>query len=248
KDVIDAHRLLKNDIEHHEYALFTDPLVKACSTWVEVPEAAWTGVQRSEQEYDSGPVKYCYLALAPLMDRVPDPAPEDYRIPGVTAQILQSEALIGAPMKMVFDVISDLPWRAKWIAGSDPEVTSLNHAILQEGSTHKCLANGSVTVSHDFHRQPDSISFSETNQERNFTVIYTLYRINSLKTRVVARAFMKHNPVRKLVFRLFVKKKLLKAYAETMANLSGYCQSLIQAGKLHQYAIETENGEPAAAR
>ena len=247
KDVIVAHRLLKNDIEHHEYALFTDPLVKACSTWVEVPEAAWTGVQRSEQEYDSGPVKYCYLALAPLMERVPDPAPEDYRIPGVTAQVMHSEAVIDAPMKMVFDVISDLPWRSRWVVDAEPEVTDLNHAIFQEGATHKCLAKGAAIVSHDFHSRPESISFSETNVRRDFSIVYTLYRVDDRRTRAVARGFMKRNPFTQLIFRLFYRKNIMKAYAETWTNLNGYCQGLIAAGSLHHYAIETQNEEQAAA-
>lgn len=240
KEVIVAHRLLKNDIEHHEYALFTDPLAKACPTWGEIPQTAWSEVQNSEQEYDSGPVKYCYLALAPLMDRVPDPQPEDYRIPGVSAQVLQSESLIEAPMKMVFDVVSDLPWRAKWIVGSEPEVSDLNHVILQEGSTHKCLAKGPVIVSHDFHRQPDSISFSESSKERDSTVVYTLYRVNDRQTRMVARVFIKGNPFARLFYGLFVRRKMLKTYSETWNNLNGYCQSLIQAGKLHQYMIVME--------
>ncbi len=240
KEVIVAHRLLKNDIEHHEYALFTEPLAKACVTWSEIPKTAWSNVQNSEQEYDSGPVKYSYLALAPLMDRVPDPQPEDYRIPGVSAKVLESETMIEAPMKMVFDVFSDLPWRAKWIAGSEPEVTNLNHDILQEGSTHKCLAKGSVTVSHDFHRQPDSISFSETNQERDFSVIYTLYRQNEKQTRLVAQVFMKKNLLKILAFKLSRRKNYQEDLAQTWSNLNGYCQSLIQAGKLHHYAIMTE--------
>lgn len=237
KEVIVAHRLLKNDITHHEYSLFTSPLVNACSNWVEVPAVAWAAVEHSEQEYDSGPVRYCFLPLAPLMDYVPEPEPGDYRINGHTGHAFHSEAIIRAPIEMVFDVVADLPWRAKWVVGALPEVQSLNHNIFQEGATHRCLADGPTVVTHGFKNEKDSISFSETNQERSFSVVYTLRRLGAMETRAEANAYMKRNFFKGILFRLFMKKQFLKVYRQTWANLDGYCRSLIEQGLQHREAI-----------
>ncbi|MEK7255305.1 MAG: DUF2652 domain-containing protein, partial [Bacteroidota bacterium] len=130
RDVIVAHRLLKNDIEHHEYALVTHPLVSACPQWVDVETVAWAPVQHSEQEYDSGKVTFCYLPLAPLMAHVPEPKLEDYSIAGMKSHILHCEGVVDAPLEMVFDVCADLPWRHEWIVGTIP-IEEMNHKILQ---------------------------------------------------------------------------------------------------------------------
>lgn len=237
KEVIVAHRLLKNDIRHHEYAMFTSPLVKACSNWVEVPAVAWADVEHGEQEYDSGPVQYCFLPLAPLMDYVPQPRPEDYRIAGPTTHVMRSEALIPAPLEMVFDVVADLPWRAKWVVGSLPDVQGLNHTIFQEGATHRCLADGPVIVAHDINLQQDSITFSETDEGKTFCVVYTLRREGPGSTRMEAEAFMKRNFFKSLFFHLFVKKKLLAIFSHTWQNLSQYCLGLLSQGNKHPYQI-----------
>lgn len=237
KEVIVAHRLLKNEIGHHEYALFTSPLVNACSNWVEVPTVAWADVEHGEEEYDSGPIQYCYLPLAPLMDYVPDPNPEDYRIMGATTPVMHSEALIHAPMEMVFDVVADLPWRAKWIVGAMPEVQNLNHNIFQEGATHRCLADGPVVVTHDFDLQKNIISFSETNLEKTFGMVYTLWREGENLTRMSADGYMKKNVLKRLFFHLFLKKKFQRVYAQTWQNLQQYCQGLLNEGKKHHNLI-----------
>lgn len=236
KEVIVSHRLLKNDIIHHEYALFTEPLVNACSNWGSVENVAWAALANSQQEYDSGPVNYCFLPLAPLMAYVPDLQPQDYRIKGHTVHLFTSKAQVQAPFEMVFNILSDLPWRAKWIVGALPEVRELNHSIFQEGSTHLCLANGPVVVSHDFQMGQDRITFSETNQERDFSVVYTLYRETDGNTRVEANAYRKSHFFKNLFFRLLVKRAYRKIYDQTWLNLNGYCQSLIEQGKA-QYMI-----------
>ncbi|HJW30360.1 MAG TPA: DUF2652 domain-containing protein, partial [Saprospiraceae bacterium] len=55
-DVITVHRLLKNDIEKHEYALFTEALIGRLPDWSSQAAQAWSPIKRSSQEYDSGAV------------------------------------------------------------------------------------------------------------------------------------------------------------------------------------------------
>lgn len=247
KDVIVAHRLLKNDIEHHEYALVTDNLVQACATWVDIPTVAWAPAQNSSQEYDSGKVNYCYFPLAPLMNHVPKLTTEDYSISGVTVPLMTSSSEIEAPIDMVFSVVADLPWRVKWIDGSKEIADHLNAKLFQNGSTHRCLANGPVIVSHNTQISKDLITFSETDTKRSFCAVYTLRKIDDKRTKISCTCFMKKNIIMNLIFRLFMKQKYYNSYEKTWMNLNGYCKSLLNEGKAHQYRIVLDNPATLAA-
>ncbi|MCO6493502.1 MAG: DUF2652 domain-containing protein [Phaeodactylibacter sp.] len=247
REVIVAHRLMKNSIEHHEYALFTHNLVQACPQWVDMDTAGWAPVQHGNEEYDSGKVAYCYLPLGPLMKHVPEPATEDYSIPGVKVPVMQSEAVIEAPLEMVFNVVSDLPWRSKWIPGALPEVVDMNHDLTQIGQTHRCLANGPVIVAHDFQNSKDTITFTETDTKKAYCVVYTLKKMDEGRTHFSAASFMKRHFFAQLLFRLFAKKKLLKVYAQAWENLNNYCQGLVEQGKEHPYWVVLESRQAVVA-
>ncbi len=243
KNVIVAHRLLKNGIGRREYALFTQNLVRACSNWVEVSTVVWADLEHSEETYDVGNINYCYLALTPLMDYVPEPLLEDYSVPGLKKRLFHSQSIIEAPIETVFNIVADLPWRTKWIPDTLEETTDINHQILQNGNTHRCLANGPTVITHDFQKNPDTITFTETDTKRTLCVVYTLKKLDEQRTLVSGDAFMKKHLLLNLFFRLFIKKKMSKTYEFAWANLNQYCQSLRNAGKEHPYKLVLE-GEP----
>lgn len=240
KEVIVAHRLMKNGIEHHEYALFTHNLIQACPQWVEVETAAWSPINHGGEAYDSGLINYCYLPLAPLLERVPELTPEDYSLPGVKAKVLETSITIDAPLEMVFGVISDLPWRSKWIPGSLPEVEEINSTLTQTGQTHRCLANGPVVVAHGFTSQESVITFTETDQQRSYCVIYTLTASNPTQTHLQASSFIRKNVIKETLFKLFMKKKMAAVYNQAWQNLKGYCEGLRQNNEDHPYQIVLE--------
>ena len=244
KDVIVAHRLLKNDIEHHEYALITENLA---ITNNETPTLAWSPLQQSSQEYDSGLVRFDYLALAPLLQQVPTLEIEDYSIPGVKVPMVTSSAVIEAPLDMVFSVFADLRWRAKWIDGAQPEVDHLNTALFQNGAKHRCLLNGPINVAHDAHTSKDLITFTETNTQRTECTVYSLRRINENQTEVTCTEFRKRHFIQNLLFRLFQKRQHIKSIQKTLSNLNGYCKTLLTEGKAHHYRIVLENPSFMAA-
>src|SRR5688572_9407980 len=126
KDVIVAHRLLKNDIDSHEYSLFTDNLRTASDSWNDIHEKTWSPLQYAEHEYDSGKISFCYVCLLPLLDQLPSPAAEDFSIKGMTSKMMESEEFIEAPIELVLNVLVDVPWRSKWIPGTLETVTDLN--------------------------------------------------------------------------------------------------------------------------
>ena len=96
-----------------------------------------------------------------------------------------------------------------------------------------------MVVSHDLNQQSNSISFSETNVDKAFCVVYTLHRKGPALTRAEANAYIRWNPFRSLIFHIFFRKKLRATYDQTWNNLALYCQGLIREGKQHHNLIVT---------
>ncbi len=243
KDVIVAHRLLKNDIQHHEYSLFTDQVVKACATWVELPTVAWSEVEHGNSQYDFGAAQYCYLPLHPLRAYVPEPKIEDFSLPGKKMKVMETEGAIQAPLEMVFNVISDLSFRHGWMDGLKG-VGQLNSRIVRHGAAHRCIIKNNEkdphVVSHDFKRQGNMITFTDTNRKDGVCVVYTLQQIGPRLTRVQASSFIKQNFIMKAIIKLFMEKKFRQSDLASFNKLNEYCQQLLREGREHPAQILLE--------
>ena len=244
KDVIVAHRLLKNDIDSNQYSLFTENLSNACETWNDIHDKTWSPLQYAEREYDSGKISYCYVSLQPLLDQLPDLTAEDFSIKGMTTRLLEYEEIIEAPLELVLNVMADIPWRSKWIPGTLETVTDMNTTLTQIGQTHKCMANGPVIVSHDYTITDHLISFSETDVNKTECCVYTLKKLDDKRTLVISSVYIKRNKFKEWMFRLMMKKKVEKIFKQATNNLKNYCEDLVAQGKAHPYAIKIS---PSAA-
>lgn len=240
REVIVAHRLLKNEVELDEYALITQGLVEASETWARLPEMAWSKVQHTEEDYDFGRAHYCFLSLEPLREQVPEPQVKDYGLPEATREILHLEEVVEAPIDMVFDVLSDLSFRHEWMVGLKGS-DRLSHAINQVGATHRCIINESERdpffVSHSFELDPDKVTFVESDQREGLSMVYVLQRVSLELTRLELHILMKPHWLKLLVIDLFFKKKLYRINKESIANFSAYCKKLIDQERKHPRQI-----------
>lgn len=250
KDVIVAHRLLKNDINLGEYSLFSDTLVKACSTWLQLPQVAWSEVNHLKESYDFGEAKYCFIELEPLQEHVPEPQLEDFSIPGLTMPVMEVEYLIEAPIDLVFDVASDLSFRHKWLVGLI-DSDKLNHKVPQVGSTHRCVIKGDKSdpfhVSHSYEFQQNKVTFMESDHRANSSSLTELKAIGKGITRVRLVVFVKPNRLVKWIFDLFMKKKNVESMRQSYSNLNDYCKELLAKDKPHSNQIVLPSFEGIAA-
>ncbi len=241
KEVIVAHRLLKNDIDSHEYSLFTKNLLGACETYENIDQVAWAEVSHAEQEYDSGKVAYCYVSLLPLLDTLPEPSVEDFSIKGMKAKVFESDFIIEASLETVFNVVADIPWRAKWLPGVLEEITDINSSLTQTGQSHKCLAKGPIIFSHDYDVSDRYITFTETSDKRNYCIVYSMKKLDEKNTQLHTTTFIKKNFLMELMFKLMMKKKMGKIYEIAWTNLNKYCKNLIETKVDHPYKIQITN-------
>lgn len=245
KDVIVAHRLLKNDIETHEYALFTTPLQKATGSWQKLPGLAWEQPQPGRQTYDSGQVDYTWLPLAPLFKEVPEPRLEDYSPGDATMKLFEVEDAVEAPLGMVFDVLSDVAFRNHWQEELDPNwvIDNINAHIPQHGITHRCISGGPTMISHGFKKRKDVIRFTETNKSDGSSKVFILRKIDAGHTSFRVVFFIKPSIAKKCVFELFLKKKMMASLKKSIHNIGVYCKSLQREGKQHPLQIVLEEAE-----
>jgi hypothetical protein len=224
QDVITVHRLLKNNISHHEYALFTQALV---NEWPQAITPTWAQREEGSQEYDVGRINYGYVPLGPLRQLVPEPRVEDFSIPGVTVPVFSSEHEVNAPLSLVFEVASDLPTRLHWMLGAK-DVEMLNHQLNRLGTKHRCVVdkNSPVMVTSGSTRAADTITLTETDEKKKMCSVYTLRQEREGQTRVKIDGFIKNDLVLRILFTLLLKKKLTNWFQRSGENLKHYCEKL----------------------
>ncbi len=228
RDVIVAHRLLKNEVPGDEYGLFSEGLQESGPSWAKLHEKAWSEINHSEEKYDFGKVKYCYLDLEELMDLVPDPKVEDYSVAGATKNIFESEALIKAPIDIVFDMISDFKARAEFVEGQ-VDADQMNHEIFQNGSVHRCVFESGdphTFVSHDYQIDSKKITFVESNHKLKMVAVWTLEAVADNETRISVHNFMPPNIFKVFLFNLLMRKKMTEGMKKSWENLQAYCDKL----------------------
>jgi hypothetical protein len=224
QDVITVHRLLKNDISHHEYALYTQALT---SKWKKIDSPDWIEKQEGRQEYDVGIIDYNYVQLSPLKQLIPEPTVQDFSIPGLTSQVFSFEEEINCSLDFLYDVLSDLSLRIQWIQGSK-EIIYFGDQLNHVGTKHRCVIdkNSPVMVTSGFSRDSDKIIFAETDEDKKLCSVYTLRKINEGRTALHANGFVKNNLILKLLFTLLLKKKVLTTFEASIKNLKIYCEDL----------------------
>ncbi len=239
-DVIIAHRLMKNDVPHDEYVLLTDALIDATGGTERLREVSWTNPQSLSGKYDFGDIDYCYVGLHDLAEQVPEPVIEDFGLPGHPQKVFEFETELAVPLEMVFSVLSDLSFRHEWqegLLGSD----DLNHKIPQNGSTHRCVINGTEAdpkfISHDFEVSPEIVTFTETDRKNGVGTLYYLQSLGEERTKVQFQFLIPKNFFKAAALKLFFGGKLQRQFDESWTNLEAYCQNLIAQQQQHRSQI-----------
>ena len=238
KEVIVAHRLLKNDIDSREYSLFTQNLLEASPSWASLAGYSWSEVNQGEEAYDSGRIAFHYISLEPLLSQVPPPMNEDYNIQGKRSMVLETQFIIEAPFELVFNVIADVPWRSKWLPDVLEEFTDINSALTQSGQTHKCIAKGPIMVGHDYQVTSDTVRFTETPKTKTHSTVYTLRRIDARNSELTCGIFIGRNFLKEVMFNILMKNKIKKSCYLAWNNLNNYCKELVSKGEDHPYRIQ----------
>jgi hypothetical protein len=224
QDVITVHRLLKNDVPHHEYALFTQALAHE---WPKASMPAWGRREEGTQEYDVGRMNYGYVSLVPLRQLVPEPRVEDFSIPGAKVHVFSCEQEVHAPLTLVFEVASDLPARVQWLQGAK-DVKMLNHHLNRLGTKHRCVVDkeSTIMVTSGSTRAADTITLTETDETKSVCTVCTMRQEREALTHVRIDGFVKDDLVLRALFTLWFKRILRNRWQASSEKLKRYCEKL----------------------
>ncbi|UFH53380.1 DUF2652 domain-containing protein [Spirosoma sp. KNUC1025] len=134
-DMIVAHRLLKNDIDNHEYLLMTEKLLQQMADSTEVVDREWA---RSSAEYASiGKVDYHFTLLNEARNQVPEPPepPSDYR----TDDTPYLNQIVAADYRDVYRSVMNISSRLEWLPGLEAVESDIPDLLI--GNVHRCRFN-----------------------------------------------------------------------------------------------------------
>ena len=211
-NVIQAHRLLKNDVPLNEYLLFSEgarPISNGDETL-------------TVGKYDFGEIKYTYQSLELLKKDIPyvPPVPED--VPKhFLYEIIEK---IKAPMPEVYEIISNFDYRLLWAKGIDKLEYDKNK-VNKSGRKHKCIINKNLTVDQKTITKKvkeNQLVYGESTSEmpmmRAFNVYFILGEDNNKDTILNIQAYADFKPLGRLL-KPIMTRKLLKNSKENIKNL-----------------------------
>lgn len=216
KDIILAHQLLKNDIDHHEYWLVTGGLAQ------DMPEGLpkWVSWNNSLKKTETGEVGFQYTYLSPLKDEIPPQPDLQLEIPNKVKVITVTEE-IDAEINTLFYTLVNFEFRGKWQVGVQ-KADQVSHVLPQVGTKHRCVLDKGQMISYtsNYSYSPEKIVYGETEEHKRHAAYTTFEKLGDNKTRVTLDLYMKKNPFMVTMFRLMMKKKMEKAFKQSFKNLA----------------------------
>ena len=224
KDIIVAHRLLKNSVPSNEYVLVTNNLWQYAPGTEESDEVEWSDL--SDEFASIGKIDYRFARLEAARKNTPDPplAENYYRTDNTT----YTEINIAANFKDVYMVIMNIPGRTEWAPGLQKVEQNVPNVFV--GSIHYCTFENFRAILSPLTMQlsDEAILYAEKCElpEMNVSVTheYAFKRINENNCAFACRFLnADESPLpEKISAMLFNNMKLmsdkLKKYCETIGK------------------------------
>jgi hypothetical protein len=228
KNIILAHRLMKNNIESDEYLLMTTEFTKLQDEAQMKASMNWSELKEGKISYDHiGEVSYHYIELSSLCDQIKPVKPasdtEKFKNPIV------SSTHIDAPMDFVYRIIIDLTLRTSWSEGLK-KITYDEKEIPRLGSKHICdLSAGLVELETiQNKRQDNKIEYAEkATKSYIFPKATTIFIIedDNGETKFSVQFHYKRIFLIGWVIDLILRKKLEKRFQKSGQNLKKFCET-----------------------
>jgi hypothetical protein len=220
KDIIIAHRLLKNSVDAREYLLVTQPTASGIADAPGQLDSFANGADA----YDSlGTIEYRFKPLEGYLGeiKVEPPVPAGLKNPRKMAQV---NRIVDAPMEQIYQQLIDLPARINWIDGvTKVEMSGEKNYI---GQTHRCVRGeeGVALTTTEVKVTDSTMELWETDQKRISACRYLLTRLPGDKTDLAVELYVQDNPLVRTMFRLLMQKKLTAFFSQSIANLGALCE------------------------
>lgn len=207
-EVTTVHKLMKNDLEIHEYLLITEKIV--------ANEKLISGLdfQKSESTYsDVGTVGYYYAYLKNLLAKVPEPAARE-EIP-LDNPCIQLETTIKTSLKIAYQLLISLERKKEWVVGLK-EVKYDKSKIPRVGTEHECILpfNSLNIVTTENKVADEKIMYAEkvigSGLLPESSQVFTLEKIDG-GVKLSLAIYFNNNFINKMFFKGMMKKSFGKS-------------------------------------
>jgi hypothetical protein len=227
RDVILAHKLLKNNIQDNEYMLLTE------NTFDIYTEAAPAFIKDLKQmnegamDYDElGKVRYRYFLLNHLHDRVKElPTkvhPHKFKNP------VRYDGIINATKEEVYEITSNLEYRTS-ITKDSSDFKYDKERVNRVGFVHECVINNRnisiETISNDFG--DDKLVYGELVKKVAIArkmYSYTIFENHAEGTKVYYELHLEPIPVLTWLLGIFIRPYMRNRLRRSFNQLKEYCE------------------------
>ena len=221
KDIIIAHRLLKNSVTLAEYLLVTQPTLSG----VEGADSQLVSFANGSDAYDNlGTIEYRVKSLEGYKDevKVDPPLPAGLKNPRKMTEVNRR---IDAPIEQIYQRLIDLPGRLNWIDGAT-KVEMSNDQGNRIGKTHRCVRGdeGVELMTTEVKVSDTTMELWETDLKKIMACRYLLTRVPGGKADLAVELFVRDNPIIRTMFRVLMQKKLRTFFERSIANLGKLCE------------------------
>lgn len=221
-EMIVAHRLLKNSIEHHEYILLTEKLLQAAA---KTAEDANEWIPSSEEYPSLGTVTYRYMLLDQARENVPDPPPlKDY----VNDDTVTRDTWLQINFEEACMALVDIPSRPKWMPKLQTVEQEGNNVFI--GSVHHCkFTNYTAEVSPlRMTSSPEGVLYAESwiIEEQKLSLVYEyVFRKESNKECLLSYRYLNSGDDR---LSAETAEQIFDDLQNTVQQFKQYCETLTQ--------------------
>jgi hypothetical protein len=224
KDIIVAHRLLKNDIDNDEYWLVTDSLTSDKS----LPEpAGWIKWADGIKKTDEGTISFRYVQLGQLKKQIPPDSPQKLDLTK-KMKAITFEKIYKTDITLLLHAAADFSYRPRWMDGVR-EVEIENHFLPRIGVRCKIISDKreSFIYANHYSYHKERIEFSEIDEDTETLSHYILEKLEEPKTRLTLNLYIENTIFSRLLFNFWKKNRLKSKITRSLQNLDGLV------GKIH---------------
>ena len=230
KDIIVAHQLLKNDIQQHDYWLVTEGLA-GNNISVDLPEKLnWN---KSIKQTETGTIPFQYTHLSHLKnDLTVDPPPQLEIKKRV--KVLSFYREYDAEIISLLHGVVDFDTRKRWNVNVK-DIDNVTHSMLTRlGTSHRCILEKghAIMYSSSYSFAPEKIEYSETDEKKNYATYFTFTKITDTRTGLTLDLYIKKNLLMITLFKLVEKKKMEKAFNQSLSNLEEFMKEVKLPGEV----------------
>jgi Protein of unknown function (DUF2652)/Polyketide cyclase / dehydrase and lipid transport len=222
KDIIIAHRLLKNSVTEPEYLLISGQTLSRIGN----ANGELSTFAKGSDSYDNlGTIDYQVKLLDGYKAevKVELPLPPRLKNPRKMTEMIRK---VDAPIELIYQRLIDLPGRMNWMDAIS-KVEMSDDLPNQIGKVHRCVRGddpGIAVTTTEVKVTDATMELWETDLKQMSACRYLLTRLPDDKANFAVEFYVRDNLIIRLMFRMLMEKKLKASFERSMANLAALCE------------------------